>query len=129
MKTLLSVPLLILLFAPTSREQTATFLPPEPIAASASIVAGAAPQSCSSGSVPRGNECVPLRSATDAEVRDYLIRRSIRSYSGNCPCPYNVDRAGRRCGGRSAHSRAGGAAPLCYPSDVSDAAVRRARGQ
>lgn len=129
MKTLLSLPLLLLLFAPTIGEQTAISLQPhEPATAPAPTLAGPAPQNCSSGSVPRGNECVPLRSATDAEVRDYLIRRSIRSYSGNCPCPYNVDRGGRRCGGRSAHSRAGGAAPLCFPSDVSDAAVRRARG-
>lgn len=128
MKMLLSLPLLLLLFVLTIGNQPATALsPPEPTPASTPSLADLAPQSCSSGTVPRGNECVPLRSATDAEVRDYLIRRSIRSYSGNCPCPYNVDRAGRRCGGRSAYSRPGGAAPLCYPSDVSAAAVRRAR--
>lgn len=59
-----------------------------------------------------------------------LIARSIASYSGNCPCPHNVDRAGRRCGGRSAHSRGGGRAPLCYPSDITPAMIAnyRARG-
>jgi hypothetical protein len=46
------------------------------------------------------------------------IRQSIATYSGSCPCPYNVDRAGRRCGARSAHSKPGGAAPLCYAADV-----------
>lgn len=46
------------------------------------------------------------------------IRASIAAYPGNCPCPYSYDRAGRRCGGRSAWSRRGGYAPLCYPSDV-----------
>jgi hypothetical protein len=46
------------------------------------------------------------------------IRQSIAAYSGSCPCPYSTDRAGRRCGGRSAHSRGGGAAPLCFPADV-----------
>lgn len=50
--------------------------------------------------------------ATQAE-----INRSIASYKGSCPCPYSVDRAGRKCGRRSAYSRAGGARPLCYPSD------------
>jgi hypothetical protein len=130
MNTLRSLPLLLLLFAPCTPEQAATPLsPPEPIAASAPALADVVFQNCSSGTVPRGNRCVPLRSATDAEVRDYLVRQSIRAYSGNCPCPYNVDRAGRRCGGRSAYSRPGGAAPLCYASDVSDAAVRRARGE
>ena len=46
------------------------------------------------------------------------IRQSIAAYSGSCPCPYSVDRGGRRCGGRSAYSKPGGAAPLCYASDV-----------
>lgn len=60
---------------------------------------------------------------TDDEIRQELIRQSIASYPGNCPCPYNRDRAGRRCGGRSAYSRPGGAAPLCYESDVPQAMV------
>jgi len=46
------------------------------------------------------------------------IRDSIAAYSGSCPCPYSTDRAGRRCGARSAYSRPGGRAPLCFPSDV-----------
>ena len=46
-----------------------------------------------------------------------LIRKSISQYSGSCPCPYSTDRAGRKCGKRSAHSRAGGNSPLCYESD------------
>ncbi len=72
----------------------------------------------------------PTASAqTDAQIKQRLIRQSIASYSGSCPCPYNVDRAGRRCGARSAYSRPGGAAPLCYPSDVTPAMVRAARGR
>lgn len=60
---------------------------------------------------------------SDAQVRQALVRESIASYSGSCPCPYSTDRAGRRCGGRSAYSRPGGAAPLCNPSDVTAAQV------
>lgn len=60
---------------------------------------------------------------TDAQVRRELIRQSIASYSGSCPFPYNTARNGSRCGGRSAYSRAGGASPLCYAEDVSQAAV------
>ena len=56
---------------------------------------------------------------TDKEIRQELIRQSIASYSGSCPCPYNTDRGGRRCGKRSAYSRPGGASPLCYERDLS----------
>lgn len=55
---------------------------------------------------------------TDAEIKQEIIAASIASHRGNCPCPYNRDRAGRSCGRRSAYSRPGGAAPLCYEGDV-----------
>jgi uncharacterized protein YraI len=64
---------------------------------------------------------------SDSQIRKKIIRDSISSYPGSCPCPYNVDRGGRRCGGRSAYSRPGGYAPLCYERDVSDAMVARFR--
>jgi hypothetical protein len=55
---------------------------------------------------------------SDADIKQAIIKESISSYRGSCPCPYNTDRAGRRCGGRSAYSRPGGAAPICYEKDV-----------
>jgi hypothetical protein len=69
----------------------------------------------------------PAAAQSDAAIRDKLIKQSIDSYPGNCPCPYNTDRAGRRCGGRSAYNRAGGYAPLCFPSDVTAAMIRAYR--
>jgi len=66
---------------------------------------------------------------SNAQIKQRLIRQSIAAYSGACPCPYSTMRNGARCGGRSAYSRPGGAAPLCYPSDVSAAQVRAARGR
>lgn len=39
---------------------------------------------------------------TDSEIRQAIIRESIARYSGSCPCPYSVDRGGRRCRGRCA---------------------------
>jgi hypothetical protein len=60
---------------------------------------------------------------SDAQVKQAIIRQSIASYSGSCPCPYSVARNGSRCGGRSAYSRPGGSAPFCYASDVSAAQV------
>ncbi|MGE0682430.1 MAG: hypothetical protein AB7P69_16210 [Candidatus Binatia bacterium] len=75
----------------------------------------------------------PLSAETDDEIKQQLIQQSIAQYPGNCPCPYNTDRAGRRCGGRSAYSRAGGYSPLCYPRDVTQEMVdlykaQRSRG-
>ena len=60
---------------------------------------------------------------SDAQLRQRIIRESIAAYPGPCACPYNTDRAGRSCGRRSAYSRPGGYAPLCYPNDVSRAEV------
>jgi hypothetical protein len=64
---------------------------------------------------------------SDAAIKKELIRQSIASYSGSCPCPYNTMRNGASCGGRSAYSRPGGESPLCYPSDVTPAMVRAYR--
>ena len=49
---------------------------------------------------------------TDAQIKQEIIKESIGSYRGSCPCPYNTDRAGRRCGARSAYSRPGGRSPI-----------------
>jgi len=67
--------------------------------------------------------------STDAEIRDMIIKESIQSYPGNCPCPYNTMRNGRRCGGRSAYSRPGGRAPICFPKDVTDQMVQAYRAR
>ena len=54
----------------------------------------------------------------DAQIKQAIIKESIESYPGSCPCPYNTDRAGRSCGKRSAYSRAGGYDTICYQTDV-----------
>ena len=65
----------------------------------------------------------PASAQSDAQVRQRIIRQSIAAYPGPCACPYNVTRNGRSCGGRSAYSRPGGHAPICYPRDVSQAQI------
>lgn len=64
---------------------------------------------------------------SDSEIRNILIQRSVSSYPGNCPCPYNHASNGSRCGKRSAWSRAGGYSPLCYPRDIPESAVNEYR--
>jgi hypothetical protein len=66
---------------------------------------------------------------TDTQIRQIMIKQSIASYPGNCPCPYNKASNGSQCGKRSAWSKPGGYEPLCYPSDISDEAVKAWRAQ
>lgn len=65
----------------------------------------------------------PSTALSDANIRTLLIQQSINAYPGNCPCPYNAARNGSSCGGRSAYSRGGGYAPLCYPKNVTKAMI------
>lgn len=69
------------------------------------------------------------QSSADQRDREKMIRESIQNYPGNCPCPFNADRAGRSCGKRSAWSKPGGASPFCYPDDISDADLARWRAR
>ncbi len=64
---------------------------------------------------------------TEGELANLMIKNSIAGYTGNCPCPYNVDARGASCGRRSAWSRSGGAQPKCYTSDFTVGDVMRAR--
>ncbi len=69
----------------------------------------------------------PAQAISDQKIAHQIIALSIASYSGSCPCPYNSDRAGRRCGGRSAYSRPGGYAPICFESDVTPEMIQNHR--
>jgi len=64
---------------------------------------------------------------SDSQIRDRIVAESKASYPGNCPCPENLDRAGRRCGARSAWSKPGGRTPICYAKEVSEEQVRQFR--
>ena len=66
---------------------------------------------------------------SDEAIKKEIIQQSIQVYSGNCPCPYNTARNGNWCDKRSAYNRVGGAAPLCYPEDVSDRMVKEFKGR
>lgn len=67
--------------------------------------------------------------AGERQLKQQIIDESIASYPGNCPCPYNVMRNGRSCGGRSAWSRQGGHAPICYEREVTQEMVRERQRQ
>ena len=64
-----------------------------------------------------------------AEEKKSLIQKkisdSIASYPGKCACPYQLMSNGRKCGKRSAYSKPGGYAPLCYASDVAEQDINK----
>ena len=62
---------------------------------------------------------------SNSEIKQSLIDQSRGSYHGSCPCPYDLDRAGRRCGRRSAYNRPGGHSPLCYEHDISSEMLKK----
>ncbi|MGY4402828.1 hypothetical protein [Bradyrhizobium sp. USDA 3315] len=67
---------------------------------------------------------------TAAAIAAILIQASRDQYHASgrpCACPDDRMRNGRACGGRSAHSRPGGAAPLCYAADVTPAMIEAYR--
>lgn len=64
---------------------------------------------------------------SDTDIRNLLIKESIESYSGSCPCPYNTTRNGSSCGKRSAYSKPGGESPLCFPNDVTEQMIKNYR--
>ena len=71
---------------------------------------------------------------TDAAIVAAIIAASIAFYKtdsgGPCACPNDVDRAGHKCGKRSAHDRAGGYSVTCFANEVTTemiAGYRKAR--
>lgn len=66
---------------------------------------------------------------SDNQIKALLIQQSISAYRGNCACPYNTASNGSSCGRRSAYSRGGGYAPLCYPEDVTRQMIADYRSQ
>lgn len=64
---------------------------------------------------------------SDDEIAEAIIQESIANYSGACACPYSTMKNGRACGKRSAYSKPGGEAPVCYSEDVKEEDVRGGR--
>ena len=89
------------------------------------VLAGTSPAAYAQNQNQDQQERQPVR-VSDIDVWNMIIRDSIASYGHVCPCPYSENRAGSRCGTRSAYSRVRGSV-TCFPNDISDAAVARYR--
>jgi hypothetical protein len=80
--------------------------------------------------VPSDNKRKVEAALTAAAIAAIIVQASRNQYYATgrpCACPDDSMRNGRACGGRSAYSRPGGAAPLCYPSDVTAAMIESYR--
>ena len=69
---------------------------------------------------------------TAAAIAALIVRESRNAYYATghpCACPDDTMRNGRACGGRSAYSRPGGAAPLCSARDVTEAMIKSFRSR
>jgi len=93
------------------------------------LVASASGVARSAEQAPRAepNAQADRKRPSDAQVKKLLIEESVAAYDGNCPCPYSRARNGSRCGKRSAYTREGGAAPLCFERDVTTEMVQAYR--
>jgi hypothetical protein len=69
---------------------------------------------------------------TAAAIAALIVKASRDAYYSTghpCACPDDRMRNGRACGGRSAYSRPGGASPLCYSTDVTEAMIKSYRSR
>ena len=70
---------------------------------------------------------VALAAAAIAAIIVQASRDRYYATGHPCACPEDLMRNGKLCGGSSAYSRPGGAAPLCYPTDVTPAMIETYR--
>ncbi len=69
-------------------------------------------------------EKAPGFECPDEQIKEDIIKESIKNYQGSCPCPYSVDAKGQPCGDQSAYSMKGIKAAYCYSSDITDEMVQ-----
>jgi hypothetical protein len=101
-------------------------VPATTTARSTSSLPVAAPPNAGPSQAPSDTKGKVEAVLTVAAVAALIVQASRDQYHAGgrpCACPDDSMRNGRACGGRSAYSRPGGAAPLCYPSDVTAAMI------
>jgi hypothetical protein len=69
---------------------------------------------------------------SDQEVADAIIEQDTDDYLATgqlCACPYSQAANGWPCGRQSAYTRASGASPICYLSQVTPQMITRWRSR
>jgi hypothetical protein len=71
--------------------------------------------------MPDSNDSARTRARKSGFINGYLSKDEEEDdYDANCACPYDRASDNKRCGGRSAWSRNGGATPNCDYDSISD---------
>ncbi|RSC31579.1 SH3 domain-containing protein [Agrobacterium sp. FDAARGOS_525] len=78
-------------------------------------------------SKPSEPKSMPPSTLSPTIIIQRIIAESLADYPGTCACPYSTDRRGRRCGNRSAYSKPGGYAPICFAQDVTKSMIEAYR--
>lgn len=74
----------------------------------------------------------PAAGQSDDVLKQAMIKESVESHVGPCPCPYSKMPDGSTCGSRSAYERREGKKPLCFAHDITKGMLylyRKARPQ
>ena len=109
-----------------------------PVAAVEAVQAVALPEPVETGTIPAQDRAEPSSAARppvrsdappleDAAIIQQIITSSRAGYPGPCACPYDRNRAGRKCGATSAYSKPGGYSPICFAEQVTPAMIERRR--
>ncbi len=67
-----------------------------------------------------------IKPMSDAEIRTLILEGFLKSYEGECPCPFSKYKQDNRevtCGDQSEYFTTPGKV-LCYPRDVADTEVK-----
>ncbi|QTG15556.1 SH3 domain-containing protein [Agrobacterium tumefaciens] len=76
---------------------------------------------------PSAPSSKPQPTISSTIIIQRIIAESVAGYPGTCACPYSTDRRGRKCGNRSAYSKPGGYAPICFAQDVTKSMIEAYR--
>jgi hypothetical protein len=127
----------VIVTAPSNFEKPVALVakPVEPSGPSASKQQSPAPTSAATPSKQPETPSSEIKrkgelALTAAAIAAIIVQTSRDRYYATghpCACPEDRTRNGQACGGRSAYSRPGGAAPLCYPTDVTAAMIEEYR--
>ena len=118
---------------PSTSAPVAVMTPPPMVMAQVTVPApssSSSPTPAAKVDLPPDNKSKVDAALTAAAIAAIIVQASRDQYHATgkpCACPDDTARNGSACGGRSAYSRPGGAAPLCYPTDVTATMIEQHR--
>jgi hypothetical protein len=66
---------------------------------------------------------------SEADIREKIVKDSVASYQGICPCPYSTHPDGTQCGYRSAFLKRSSNEVICYEINVTLKMIKEYRAK